>query len=93
MSLVGNLMREITKAAANVGEALVNGAADVAEVVTGPNRVTEAVRDTGIKVVHGVRAISDAMVDMGEELLGVRKEQRGQSETQAAPPVQGTTST
>ncbi|NLN28586.1 MAG: hypothetical protein GX161_10225, partial [Firmicutes bacterium] len=48
---------------------------------------------TGIKVVHGVRAISDAMVDMGEELLGVRKEQRGQSETQAAPPAQGTTST
>lgn len=73
MSLIGNLMREITKTAANVGEALVNGVADVAEVVTGPNQVTEAVRDTGVKVVHGTRAISDAVVEMGEQMLGVRR--------------------
>lgn len=74
MSLLGNLMREISKAAANVGEAMVHGAADVTEVVTGPNRVTEAVRDTGVKVIQGVRAISDAVVDMGEEVFGVAKE-------------------
>lgn len=77
MSLIGNLIREITKAATNVGEAIVNGTADVAEVITGPNRFTAAVRDTGVKVLQGAKAITDALVDMGEDVLRVRRWEQG----------------
>lgn len=75
MSLLGNLVREITKTAASVGEVMVNGVADITEVVTGPNQVTGAVRETGVKVIHGAKSITDAVVDMGEEMLGVDNRQ------------------
>lgn len=84
MSLIGNLLREVTKTAANVGEALVHGVADITEVVTGPNELTEAVRDAGVQIVHGAKAISDAVVNMGEEMITGRG--RGSGRHTASPP-------
>lgn len=80
VSLIGNLLREMSKAATSVGEAIVNGTADVAEVITGPNQVTTAARETGVKVLHGAKSITDALVDMGEKIITGRSFRRMESE-------------
>lgn len=78
MSLIGNIVRELTKTVSNVGEAVINGATDVTETVTGRNSLTQAVRETGVGVVLGAKAVTDAVVDLGEDILGIgAKKQAG----------------
>lgn len=76
MSLLGNLVRELTKTASNVSEALIHGATDITEVVTGSNQLTKSVRETGVGVVRGVKSLSDKIVDAGEEIIGINAEEQ-----------------
>jgi len=69
MSLLGDVLKKMTSAAAELGGVVVNGLGDLAESVTGENAITKAARHAGNTVVRGVKEIADATIDVGEAIV------------------------
>lgn len=66
MSLLGDVLKNITAAAAEFGQTVVDGIGDVAESVTGENEITKAARAAGTTLVRGAKEVADAAIDVGE---------------------------
>ncbi|MBO2521831.1 MAG: hypothetical protein LOD85_04295 [Clostridia bacterium] len=69
MSLLGDVLKKMTSAAAELGDAVVNGLGDLAESVTGENAITRAARHAGNTAVRGMKEIADAAIDVGEAII------------------------
>lgn len=68
MSLMGDVLKKMTSAAAELGEAVVDGLGDLAESLTGKNAITKAARAAGRTFVRGTKEIADATIDVGEAI-------------------------
>lgn len=66
---MGDVLKKLTSAAAELGEAIVDGLGDLAESVTGENAITKAARAAGMTFVTGSKEMADAVIDVGEAIF------------------------
>ena len=69
MTLLGDVLKKVTAAAAELGEAVVDGLGDLTESITGENQVTKAARTAGMTLVRGAKDVADATIDVGEAMF------------------------
>lgn len=67
--MFGNLIKQVTKVAADISSGVINGTTDVTEAFTGKNAVTRTMRRAGNGVIGETKDFIDGIVDLGESAL------------------------